>query len=365
MLTYPHQGHARSRFTLADLDYRLPDELIAQHPLRRRDEARLLIVDRAEESWRDGRITDLPDLLQPNDLLMLNDTEVVPAKLTARRQTGGVVRGLFLCEERAGTWRVMLEGSRRLRVGEVLTAGPNNQQPVTLELATDYGEGQWRVRVTPPAGAEETLDRIGQTPLPPYIRRGMDDLKMDSSDRRRYQTVYARNPGAIAAPTAGLHFTRNLLDVIRARGVESAFVTLHVGVGTFKPIGDHDVLQHVMHSEQYELSPAAADAIRACCDRGGAVVAVGTTTVRALESAGRDTPQGTLGAGRQSTDLFIYPPYDFRVVDALLTNFHLPRSTLLAMVMAFADVELIRRAYRHAVEQRYRFYSYGDAMFIH
>lgn len=349
---------------MADLDYHLPDDRIAQHPLLRRDAARMLIVDRIARSWRDGLITDLPDLLGAKDLLVLNDTGVVPARLNARRKTGGVVRGLFLHEEQVGTWRVMLEGSRRLREGEVLTIVAGRDKPVTLELATCYGEGQWRVRVSPVHGFEELLDRIGQTPLPPYIRRAPDDLETDMRDRRRYQTVYARHAGAIAAPTAGLHFTPGLLDAIRTHGVDEAFVTLYVGLGTFKPIRTLYPSQHVIGSERYELKPGVARAVRDCRDRGGAVVAVGTTTVRALESAGRETPQGLVRAACGNTDLFIHPPYEFRVVDALLTNFHLPHSTLLALVMAFADVELIQRAYRYAVEQRYRFYSFGDAMFI-
>lgn len=349
---------------MADLDYHLPDDRIAQHPLPRRDAARMLIVDRTARSWRDGRITDLPGLLQPKDLLVLNDTQVVPARLSARRKTGGVVRGLFLLEEKVGTWRVMFEGSRRLREGEILTIMAGHDESVTLELATSYGEGQWRVRVSPVQEFAKLLDRIGQTPLPPYIRRSPDELEADVDDRLRYQTVYARHAGAIAAPTAGLHFTSELLDAIRVHGVEAAFVTLSVGLGTFKPIRALDPSQHALDSEGYELKPDVARAVGDCRDRDGSVVAVGTTTVRALESAGRETPQGLVRAACGSTDLFIYPPYEFRVVDALLTNFHLPHSTLLALVMAFADVELIQRAYRHAVEQGYRFYSFGDAMFI-
>ncbi len=274
------------------------------------------------------------------------------------------MRGLFLHEEQVGIWRVMLEGSRRLREGEVLTIMAGHDDPVTLELATSYGEGQWRVRVSPVQEFGELLDRIGQTPLPPYIRRATDDIEADVHDRRRYQTVYARHAGAIAAPTAGLHFTSELLDLIRTHGVETAFVTLSVGLGTFKPIRAIDPSQHSLDSERYELRPGVARAVGDCRDRDGAVVAVGTTTVRALESAGREAPQGLVRAACGDTDLFIHPPYEFRVIDALLTNFHLPHSTLLALVMAFADVELIQRAYRHAVEQGYRFYSFGDAMFI-
>ena len=358
--------NSRSTFGLEDLEYELPDELIAQRPLPQRDASRMLTVDRNNGEIRDAEIVDLPEVLLPGDLLVTNDTKVLPAKFTALRSTGGKVRGLFVNEEQSGVWLVMLAGSRRLRVGETLTAGVPQGIEATLTLEESCGEGYWRVRVGASGTAEEVLERIGETPLPPYIHRKHASTDVDSEDRSRYQTVFARRPGAIAAPTAGLHLTQPLLDRIHARGVTTAFVTLHVGVGTFKPISVKHVSQHVMHSEWYELSEEAAKAVRACRERGGRVVAVGTTSVRVLESAAATSPgERLVRAGGGTTDLFIYPPYRFRVVDALLTNFHLPMSTLLAMVMAFAGVENIRRAYRHAVTRRYRFYSYGDAMFIH
>jgi S-adenosylmethionine:tRNA ribosyltransferase-isomerase len=235
-----------------------------------------------------------------------------------------------------------------------------------LTLEASYGQGYWRVVVDQAGPAEQVLERIGETPLPPYIHRDPGQSGADEADRSRYQTVYAVKPGAIAAPTAGLHLTDALLDRLRAGGVETAFVTLHVGVGTFKPIGVDQAAQHVMHAERYEVTSEAEEAVRACRARGGRVVAVGTTTVRVLESAAADdTDDRLIRPGSGSTELFIYPPYRFHVVDGMLTNFHLPRSTLLAMVMALAGVETVRRAYRHAVDQRYRFYSYGDAMLIH
>ena len=353
-------------FTAADLDYELPDGLIAQHPLPQRDASRLLVVDRSSGRLQDSLISELPDLLRPGDLLVLNDTKVLPAKFTARRRTGGRIGGLFLAEEEPGKWKVMLEGSRRLRVGEPLTV-TSGERPggVTLRLLEGGGGGFWRVEVNIQEAAGQILDSIGVTPLPPYIHRNGTDPAIDADDRSRYQTVYARRPGAIAAPTAGLHLTESLLDEVRAKGIETTFVTLHVGVGTFKPIDVERLSQHVMHAEWYELQSEPAEAVRRCRQRGGRVLAVGTTPVRVLESAVAE-PMGTrtVRASSGMTDIFIYPPYQFRVVDALLTNFHLPRSTLLALVMALAGAETIRRAYRHAISQGYRFYSFGDAMLI-
>jgi S-adenosylmethionine:tRNA ribosyltransferase-isomerase len=359
---------------VSQLDYELPDGLIAQKPTQRREDARTLTVDRAAGAFRDERIIDLPNRLQPGDLLVLNDTRVVPARIVARRATGGVVRGLFVREESPGRWRVMLEGSRRLREGETLTTAADARGSVTLHLAEPLGKGDWRVCVEPVEPADRILDRVGRTPLPPYIHRSSatnerdkrdGDDERETSDRERYQTVYAARPGAIAAPTAGLHLTRALLGALRDKGVEIAFVTLHVGPGTFQPIACERLADHVMHEEWYELNDATASAIRACRRRDGRVVAVGTTSLRVLEASARSaTAEEVVRSGSATTDLFIRPPYEFAVVDALLTNFHLPRSTLLALVMAFAGVERTRRAYQHAIDHKYRFYSYGDAMLI-
>ena len=356
----------RAAFDVHELDYPLPESRIAQHPASRREEARLLIVNSSTGGVRDGWVVELPELLRPGDLLVLNDTKVLPAKFTARRQTGGTIPGLFVHEERPGVWRVMLQGSRRLRVGETLAVTPEVGKLVLLKLEEDCGEGLWQVGVDADGTTEEILKRIGRTPLPPYIRRDAQAYpEADLEDRNRYQTVYARTPGAIAAPTAGFHLTDELLEQTVALGVKTTFVTLHVGLGTFKPVSVDCLSEHVMHRERFELPGQAAEAVRECRKRGGRVVAVGTTSVRVLESAATGPVQDRLvAAQRGSADLFIYPPYVFRVVDALLTNFHLPRSTLLALVMAFAGIDTIRRAYRHAIEQEYRFYSFGDAMLI-
>ncbi len=358
-------SYRETGFSLADLDYELPEGLIAQHPLPRRDASRLLVVDRVTGRLGDRRIGVLPGLLRPDDLLVLNDTKVLPAKFAARRLTGGKVGGLFVKEEKPGTWRVMLEGSRRLRVGESLTiVSGEAPRRVTLTLLEACGAGFWRVRADAGGSAEQILSHVGATPLPPYIRRNGDDPAIEDDDRSRYQTVYAQRSGAIAAPTAGLHLTGTLLDKIRARGIETTYVTLHVGVGTFRPIEVESVSRHVMHAEWYELRNETVEAVHRCREHNGRVVAVGTTSVRVLESAVEPNDPSTVRASSGMTDLYIYPPCRFRVVDALLTNFHLPRSTLLALVMALAGVECIRRAYRHAIESGYRFYSYGDAMLI-
>ncbi len=351
-------------FDVQTLDYGLPRELIAQSPAPQRAMARLLVVDRNTDSLQDQTIQSLPALLQPNDLLVLNDTRVLPARFQARRATGGLVPGLFLEESRACVWRVMLEGSKRLRVGELLSFAQGSSSPLTATLIESLGEGQWHLRLSTGGSAVELLEQVGRTPLPPYIHRDLD-AALDDSDRTRYQTVYARAPGSVAAPTAGLHFTEELLNRIRTRGVDIAFVTLHVGLGTFKPLAVDCLTDHVMHKEPFELSEETASAINRCRALGGRVVAVGTTTVRVLETAARiAVAPDAIAPGHGSTGIFIYPPFKFRVVDALLTNFHLPRSTLLALVMAFAGVDRVRRAYAYAVAQKYRFYSFGDAMLI-
>ena len=359
---YPDE---RREFGPSDLDYELPDELIAQFPLEARDAARLLVLTRRSGELHDASIGNLAELLRPGDLLVMNDTKVIPARFTAQRQTGGKVGGLFLEEERTGQWRVMLESSGRLRIDEGLEITSGSASGERLTLTENRGQGQWSVRVAPTEAAVDLLERIGVTPLPPYIRRVRADPAIDSRDRARYQTVFASNPGAIAAPTAGLHLTHELLARVRENGVETAFVTLHVGVGTFAPIRATRLDQHVMHEEWFQLSDQTAAAIQQCRRRAGRVVAVGTTTARTLESAvDESSANRTVRPRTGRTDLFVYPPYEFGVVDLLLTNFHLPRSTLLAMVMALGGVDNIRRTYRHAVRAGYRFYSYGDAMLI-
>lgn len=343
------------------LDYELPPHLIAQEALPERDQARLLVVRRSDASLAHHVFLDLPELLNPGDLLILNDTKVLPARLLGRRvRTGGKWEGLFLRALLDGTWELLCQTRGRLLQGETIAVAPG---PLLLELVEKTPEGHWRARPGEAGSAVELLARHGQVPLPPYIRKG----RAAAGDVERYQTVYARRTGAVAAPTAGLHFTPRVFDGLHQRGIGWAFVTLHVGLGTFQPIQVDDFTQHPMHREWGELSAATAAAITACRKRGGRVVAVGTTSVRVLETAAaasreRERPEVAPWSGE--TDLYIYPPYEFRAVDALVTNFHLPRTSLLLLVSAFAGEALVRQAYNTAIEQQYRFYSYGDAMLI-
>lgn len=351
---------------IEELDYDLPPELIAQLPREPRDASRLLVVDRAAGALAHREFRHIRECLRAGDLLVLNDTRVVPARFFARRASGGRVEGLFLHLEDAaapaGSWRALLKPSQRLHAGEALQLLDRAGCPLprTLHLAARHERGEWTVTPAPPTDALELLDLVGLTPLPPYIRRaaGADP----AADAARYQTVYAAQPGAVAAPTAGLHFTPALLDELAAAGVQRTSVTLHVGPGTFSPIDVIDLAGHRMHAEWFSIAAPAVHSILATRAAGGRVVAVGTTAARVLESVASRAPHLAPQSGW--TDIFIYPPYRFGLVDALLTNFHLPRSTLLAMVMAFAGADLIRSAYAAAIAERYRFYSYGDAMFI-
>jgi len=337
------------------LHYDLPPHLIAQEPCEPRDQARLLVVRRSGATIAHHVFRDLPGLLTPGDLLVLNDTRVLPARLLGRRQrTGGKWEGLYLRQLPSGLWELLCQTRGRLTSGETIDVEPG---PLRLRLVEKTTEGHWLVHPSEPGSPPEILAAYGQTPLPPYIRKG----RAVPADRERYQTVYARQTGAVAAPTAGLHFTPELLDRLKQRGIEHTFVTLHVGLGTFQPIQTDDVSQHTMHQECGELSGEAAAAIARCRQGGGRVVAVGTTSVRLLETV---AATGAMRPWSGETSLYIFPPYPFRAVDALITNFHLPRTSLLLLVAAFAGVDLIRQAYKTAVEEAYRFFSYGDATLI-
>ena len=339
---------------ISDLQYDLPAELIAQQPPAARDASRLLVLDRATGRIEHRRFGELPELLRPEDCLAVNNTRVLPARFFARRETGGRVEVLFVREIEPGLWELLLRPSGRLREGESLAVGETDAR---LALVARGQRGGWTARIDPPEPAPELLERVGQTPLPPYIRRDGEGPE----DRARYQTIYASQPGAVAAPTAGLHFTPELMEALGRRGIGVVELTLHVGPGTFQPVAVEDVGQHEMHAEWYCLPEEAVAVIQQRRQAGGRLVAVGTTSVRVLESCGGD---GSLTAGRGLTDLFIYPPHEFGQVDAMVTNFHLPESTLLAMVQTFAGRESLMNAYGVAIERRYRFYSYGDAMLI-
>ncbi len=346
---------------VAQLDYELPSELIAQHPATVRSESRLLVMNRATGQLLDSRFHQLGAFLQPGDCLVLNDTKVLPARFFARRRTGGRLEGLFLAAATAGAWEVMLKGARKIRTGEAIVLLDREQRDFcTADVLEKKPEGVCLLRVESEAGPEGVLEKIGFPPLPPYIRRD-HDLPTAATDRLRYQTVYARQAGAVAAPTAGLHFTDELIQQLKDAGVHFACVTLHVGAGTFKPITVDNLEEHRIHREWYRIDAPAADTVNAAREAGARIVAVGTTVTRVLETVAAG---GRVEASEGTTALFITPGYQFRAVDALITNFHLPRSTLLALVSAFAGLENTLAAYRHAIAQRYRFYSYGDAMLI-
>jgi len=338
----------------ADFDYELPEGAIAQRA-RPRGTSRLLVLDRRTGTISHRRIAALPGLLRPGDLLLLNDTRVIPARLFARRPTGRRFEVFLLEAREGGVWEALLRPSARAREGERLDAGDGG----VIVLRQRLGDGRWLVGGEP-ALTLERLERLGEAPLPPYIRRPEG---AQPEDRDRYQTVFAARPGAVAAPTAGLHLTPELLGALRDRGVETVTVTLHVGIGTFRPVSAERPEDHRMHSERYEIGPAAARSIGRALAAGRRIVCVGTTTVRTLESA-LAAGGGVVRPGRLSTDLFIRPGYRFLGVGAMLTNFHLPRSTLLMLVSAFAGRERVLAAYREAIVRNYRLFSYGDAMLI-
>ncbi len=351
-------------FDIEDYDYDLPEALIAQHPVSCRDQSRLMALDRRTGQVSHHGFCDLIELLKPGDLLVVNDTEVVPGRLLGHKETGGKVEVLIL-DYAAGIKSLreigvfvsscMVRASKGLRSGSTLFLGSELSAQVL-----DGADGLYTLRFDTPGDFDQVLYRIGHVPLPPYIRR--DAHQGPGTDRQRYQTVYAAQRGAIAAPTAGLHFTNNLLECIRDKGIGLEAITLHVGYGTFLPVRVEDIRQHRMHAEHFFISEAAATAIHAAKARGGRVVAVGTTSIRTLEYAA--DAHGRIKPGSGACDLFIYPGYRFKVVDAVVTNFHLPKSTLMMLISAFAGRETVLSAYAQAVASQYRFFSYGDAMFI-
>ncbi|CAI8007889.1 S-adenosylmethionine:tRNA ribosyltransferase-isomerase [Geodia barretti] len=329
-----------------DFDYHLPPELIAQTPVEPRDSSRMLVLDRASGSVSHRQFSDILELIPPGAVLVLNRSRVIPARLYGRRKdTGGRVELLLLRREGEGIWQALGKPGRSLRPGVILAMGEN--ESVEAEVLSIGEEGIRRIRLS----AESGIDRLGEMPLPPYIHQRL-------SDPERYQTVYSRQPGSVAAPTAGLHFTPGLLDAMRDKGVETAFVTLHVGLDTFRPVSEDDPTEHAIHTEYYEMPEETAAALTRARAEGRSIIAVGTTSVRTLEQVGRDR------AASGQADLFILPGHRFRLVDGMITNFHLPRSSLVMLVSAFAGRERILAAYREAIEERYRFYSFGDAMLI-
>ena len=338
---------------VSDFDYDLPEELIAQDPLADRSSSRLLVLDKRSGDIHHRVFRDIVEELKDGDVLVLNNTRVIPARLYGKKAgTGAVIEVLLLNRKQDNTWEVLVRPGKKAREGAVIEFGDGLLKG---EIVGILEEGNRLIRFTYEGIFEEILDRLGEMPLPPYIRHKLQD-------KERYQTVYAKYDGSAAAPTAGLHFTKELLEEIKQKGVQVAEVTLHVGLGTFRPVKADTVEAHHMHTEHYIIDEATARTINAAKKEGRRVISVGTTSLRTLESAAGE--DGLLKAGEGDTDIFIYPGYRFKVIDALITNFHLPKSTLVMLVSALAGRDNIMKAYREAIEQRYRFFSFGDAMFI-
>ena len=343
------------------LNYDLPAELIAQHPADIRGDSRLLIVDRFAEKLFDSQFNAIGDFLVPGDCLVLNDTRVLCARFFGQRASGAKLEGLFLRENEGRTWQVMLKGARKVKIGETIyLKDKENNDKYQAVLKEKLPDGKCLLKIGTDIGVESILEDIGFPPLPPYIKRGRDAGQAEI-DKLRYQTVYAQKSGAVAAPTAGMHFTNELIEQLKGKGVTFAYVTLHVGAGTFKPVTAENLGDHEIHIERFSIDGENAELINNAKEKGGRIIAVGTTSVRTLEAIGEG---GKLRASNGTTQLFIQPGYKFKIVDAMITNFHLPKSTLLALVGAFAGMENVMAAYRHAIDQRYRFFSYGDAMLI-
>lgn len=346
---------------ITDFDYHLPEELIAQKPADKRDASRLLVVHRDEDTIEHRHFHDILEYLKAGDLLVLNDSKVLPARLYGvKRQTGAKVEFLLIKRIEGDRWETMVRPGRRLRPGDVVVFA---EDPLLEAEIIDYGRDGTRIVEFRYEGIfMERLEEVGSMPLPPYIQRSSED-----EDKARYQTVYCREEGSVAAPTAGLHFTKELLAAAEAKGVELAYVTLHVGIGTFRPVKVENVEEHHMHFEEYSISEAAAEAIGRAKREGRRIISVGTTSTRTVESAAYyDEEAGCMQvkAGSSSTGIFIYPGYEFKIIDSLITNFHLPKSTLLMLISALYDREKILGVYEEAIRERYRFFSYGDAMFI-
>lgn len=335
---------------VTDFDYDLPQELIAQHPMEPRDHSRLLVVDKKTGEIEHKHFYDLVNYLKPGDVLVFNDTRVIPARLHGTKDTGAHVEVFLLTRRDATDWEVLVRPGKKLQVGAKI----NFSDELSCEVIEHTDFGGRVVRFKYDGIFEEILDRLGETPLPPYITAPLED-------KERYQTVYNRERGSAAAPTAGLHFTKELLQKIKDIGCEEVFVTLHVGLGTFRPVSEAKIEDHKMHKEFYTVSQEAADAVNKAKAEGRRIIAVGTTAVRTLEAAGAD---GQLHAGSSWTNIFIYPGYKFRLVDDLVTNFHLPQSTLLMLVSTLSTREIMLQTYKKAVEEKYRFFSFGDAMFV-
>ncbi len=342
---------------LSEFDYDLPESLIAQTPAQKRELSRMLVLDRKSQSVLHKHFYDITDFLNENDLLVLNNTKVIPARLYAKKDTGALIEIFLVREYEKNKWITLIKPSKRVKDGMVLS--------ISDELSVkilNKSDDKWCVELLYDGNIFEILDKIGHIPLPPYIERNMTDEQYKALDFDRYQTVYAQKPGAVAAPTAGLHFTDEILKKLENKGVQHCFITLNVGLGTFKPVKCDNILEHKMDSEQFEISEKSAEIINNAVKNGKKITAVGTTSVRTLETV--MNKYGEILPVKDSSELFIYPGYKFKITDKLITNFHLPKSTLIMLVSAFAGKEFIFKAYHEAIRNKYRFYSYGDCMFI-
>ena len=344
---------------LSEFDYILPEELIAQRPSDKRENSRMMVLNRDNQEILHKHFYDIVDLIDDNHVLILNDTKVIPARLYGYKDTGAKIEVFLLKEKENHNWEVLIKPSKRVRVGTIIKIAEELSCEVLMPLPDD---GKWLVKMIYEGDIFEILHKVGNIPLPPYIERKMTNEELKKLDFERYQTVYAKDEGSVAAPTAGLHFTQDILKKLQDKGVEVGYVTLNVGIGTFRPVKCDNILDHHMDSETFQIKQETADLINRAKAEGKKIVAVGTTSVRTLESAYKMF--GGIQACKGASELFIYPPYEFKVVDKLITNFHLPKSTLLMLVSALATKDFVFKAYAEAIKEKYRFYSYGDCMFI-
>ncbi len=342
---------------LEEFNYNLPEELIAQVPAQKREMSKMLVLDRVKKTFEHRHFADICDYFGENDLIVLNNTKVIPARLYAKKETGALIEIFLVREVQKDIWVALIKPSKRVKTGMVLNA--SNELSVEIQEKDD---DKWRVKLLYEGNLFEILDKVGNIPLPPYIERKMTDEEYKNLDFERYQTVFAQKEGAVAAPTAGLHFTQEILKRLEGNGTKHCFVTLNVGLGTFKPVKCENILEHKMDSEAFEINSETAEIINKAKAEGKKITAVGTTSVRTLETV--MNKYGKIIPVKDSSELFIYPGYEFKIVDRLITNFHLPKSTLLMLVSAFASKEYIFEAYKIAIENKYRFYSYGDCMLI-
>ena len=348
----------KNKMQLSDFDYTLPEELIAQTPSEKREECKMMVLDKNSQTIENKHFYNIVDYLDENCILVLNNTKVIPARLFGHKDTGALIEIFLLKDKGNKQWEALIKPSKRVKDGTIVKIA----DCLSAKMLENLGDGKWLIELIYDGILYEILDKVGNIPLPPYIERKMTDDERKNLDYERYQTVYAKNEGSVAAPTAGLHFTEEILEQLKNKGVEIAYVNLTVGLGTFRPVKCENILEHKMDSEEFEISQETADAINKAKSKGKKLVAVGTTTVRTLETAYQQF--GEIKACKSASQLFIYPPYEFKVVDKLITNFHLPKSTLLMLVSALEGKDFIFKAYEEAIKEKYMFYSYGDCMLL-